>query len=99
MLRYSFPFKRWSAASSFSDNKRLTSNEPRVVIVFAIIDKGIILQLFQSSYEKQSFFKVRSHALAWQNHLQGDQLQFTWIQNQIKTFGANIDDIVKTLIS
>ena len=32
------------------DNKRLISNEPCVVIVFAIIDKGIILQLFQSSY-------------------------------------------------
>ena len=43
----------------------------------------------------KSFFKVRSHAPSWQNHLQGEQLQFTWIQ----TFGANLDDIVKTLIS
>ena len=50
MLRSSIPFKRWSAASSFFDNKRLMSNEPCVVILLAIIDKGIILLLFQSSY-------------------------------------------------
>ena len=42
MLRSSIPFKRRSAASSFFDNKRLMSNEPYVVIVFAIIDKGIM---------------------------------------------------------
>ena len=46
MLRSSIPFKRWSAASSFFDNKRLMSNEPYVVIVFAIIDKGIFGSCF-----------------------------------------------------